>query len=171
MFLITEVTNPGGASWTTPTIPQGYSGLLLRMVGDSAVAAGLDLIGLRMNGDSGAAKYRWQQLSATVATPTAAENAGAGVSYIDCGFVPGATAAHAGAVSTIDIVIPRYASTSYAKTVMVRNALFVAAASGGMVTYENKGAWMDTAAVTTLSLLLGTGPFAAPTWIGLYGLP
>lgn len=171
MILLHEKNNPGGTSYTTPPISQGFSTLWFRMVGDSSNAGpGLELIALRMNGDAGAAKYRWQQLSATVATPTAAENAGAGVSYIDCGTVPDANAAHAGAVSVVDVIIPRYRDTGYAKACRVRNTLFVAAASGGIVTYENSGVWMDTSPITTLTFLLQTGPFATPTWIGLYGL-
>ena len=171
MFLISEVLNHGGSAYTTPTIPQGYSGLLFRWVGDSAVAAGLDLVALRMNGDGADAKYRWQELSATIATPTAEENGAASDTYIDCGWVPGATAAHAAAVSVIDVIIPRYANTSYVKTVRIRNSLFVAASTGGMILYENSGTWIDTSAITTLSFLLGTGPIATPTWIGLYGIP
>jgi len=160
---------PTGTSVTVPasgSIPASYLGInwrQLRVVitGRTALAAALDSIGLRFNGDT-ASNYTWSALAATAATPTGVLPTGA--TSIPVGQLPAASAP-ASLPGVIEIIIPEYASTGF-----LRIARSTIGAHGGGTNFEDAiffGNWNSSVALTSFTVF-ASGAFVTPTRITTY---
>lgn len=156
----------GAANIDMTSIPAGYAGLLLMLYGRGVAALAADGAYLRFNGDTGA-NYDFQQINGVAAVAGAAE--GIGVTTGQIGGVPGNNAP-ANVFGSITVFIPHYANTANNKACNSISHLRQSAVSGGLVTGLFGMSWRSTAAINRLTLILGTGNFAAGTRATLYAL-
>lgn len=165
--IATTVAAGGETSITLSAIPQTYVALQLRVLSkDSVNATGTDYVDLRFNADSGT-NYAYHSLqgsgSAASASGSATQNT------IRCYYGQtrgGATLANMFGASIIDI--HDYASTTRNKTV---RSFSGADTNGGGGIALNSGVWLNTAAVTSVTLLSGgSNTWAAGSRFELYGL-
>lgn len=166
--LSVQTTGPN-PSITISDIPQGYRHLLLMGQARSSVAAENDGLLMRFNGDTGN-NYDWQRMTANNATLTGA--VGRGVSSIQIGAIEGANS-RANSFSPVQIYIYLYAQGSpYEKFTMSYNTFFGdVSADADMFVQLRGGRWRSTAAITSITLLLVTGPnFVAGSGFELYGV-
>jgi hypothetical protein len=162
--LISSVTvgSGGAASITFAGIPTGYKHLQIR--GLSRASSGNAYMTMRFNSDAGA-NYTYHQLfglgsgSAAAAAGTA-QNGGAAMSV-----AAGSLAAGIFAVGVFDIL--DYANVSKNKTIRSLDG-FDANGSGQAVL--DSGLWLNTSAITSVSLIISASTFAQNTTFALYGI-
>lgn len=148
------------------SIPATYRHLMVMGQVRSAAVAGTDVLQLRFNSDTGTNYYR-QQLRGANATASAAVSLG--TSHFAIGIVNGSTAL-AGTAAWTKCFIPNYVGTAFHKSLSVETGLSVGTAAGDQQTEMHSGRWASTAAVSTVTFSLTTGPFAIGTSISLYGM-
>jgi hypothetical protein len=147
---------------TFSSIPATYSHLQIRGIGRSSQSANYSFTYLRLNADTGS-NYSAHEL---VGNGSAASAAGAANSVWGWGGYSGAqTNSNNFGVFVIDIL--DYANTNKYKT--VRSLTGYDANGVGAVAMESTG-WRNTAAVTSVSLILDTFNFSTGTTFALYGI-
>jgi hypothetical protein len=158
---ISTVTVGGGGSATISftSIPSTYQHLQLRFSASSNTVSGLRI---RFNSDTGS-NYAWHQLygtSTTVIAGSGASQASIALSYdnkADVSFpVPGVT----------DIL--DYANTNKNKTIRALSGT-EQNNSDGLIIYRS-GLWMNTSAITSISIFLDSGSFNQYSSFALYGI-
>jgi hypothetical protein len=161
----TQVLSSAAASVTFSSLPTVYSHLQIRYSarGDAGVSNTTFLV--RFNGDTATnySQHWFYGNNAAVTYGTGSAQTGIGlITYA----ANSATASHfTGGVVTI----PNYQSTTNNKTLQVST---VTQSTGGpiMVAGQGGGAWYSTAAVTSLTLVSGTGNFNTNSRFSLYGI-
>lgn len=161
----------GVATWTTPTVPTGFSSFEIIWNGRSdATPANNSQVQMRFNGDTGA-NYD-HAFGGT--TGVAAVNAEAlAATYIQIGNVSSSIAGNAtGASGEGYCLIPRYNDTSFKKTCIHRWGFKVSTdgASAGLQSYHGAGYWRNTNAITSITILLNSGNFLTGSRIKVYGV-
>jgi hypothetical protein len=147
------------------SIPATHSHLMLVLAGRGDTGSS-PAVFVRFNGDTGS-NYDNQALTGQGSTAAASE--GLGTSFFQVGNVPGPSDI-ANAVGHVVAHIPDYAGTVFHKSISARGTYKTATSSGGVVIAERSGHWRSTAAITSVSILLGTGSLLAGTKATLYGL-
>jgi hypothetical protein len=145
-------------------IPQGYKHLQIRGLTRSDQASSSTSSRMRFNSDSGS-NYDYHALYGNGSSPAGAENI-APVNVMLIGNYPGASATSGmfGA-SVIDIL--DYSSLTKYKTVRFLNGYDNN--GSGQVTFGSN-LWMNTNAITSISLFPATGNFVQYTQFALYGV-
>ena len=156
----------GVSSITFSNIPQGYKHLQIRIIGRGTTATGgTYATGNRgqFNGDTGS-NYSAHWLDGSGSAATAGGSAS--LTYLYLGNVTDSAAtANTFGVSVVDIL--DYTNTSKYKTVRY---LFGADGNGAGYVEFGSGLWMNTAAITSMYMVLTGGNFAQYTRISLYGI-
>ena len=123
-------------------------------------------VDIRLNNDSGA-NYHEQDLVGSNAAVTA--TAAASQTEANVGTFPGATAT-ANHVGQIELRITNYKNSSYNKSFLGK---FVSIPNATVADFDAGtfgGTWLNTAAVTRVTLVSSSGNFVAGTEISLYGI-
>ena len=144
-------------------IPSGFTHLQVRAFGRDGGTGFPQDIYMRFNGDTGS-NYSRHRLIGDGSTATAAGAASA--SLLWCGLAPvAATTANVESATIIDIL--DYANTSKNKT--IRSLGGVDANGSGYVGLFS-GAWLNTAAITSIEIGFGSGVGVAGNSFQLYGI-
>ena len=160
----TTVGAGGSSSVTFSSIPATYQHLQLRWIARSDRAAAQDFVDIRFNSDTGA-NYAAHLLYGDGATASAAayvSNTSAGVI-----FMPASTAT-ASVFGTGVMDILDYANTNKYKTTRILGGTDING-SGRIVL--GSGVWMNTAAVTTLTIITdNASTYSQYSSFALYGM-
>lgn len=155
-----QVLGSDAASVTFSSIPGTYNHLkILATARGTTGAASVD-VGIRFNGDTGA-NYRSDRENRFGAT-------GASTSYGQAGQIPAATFT-ASYADLIDLTVTDYALTTFYKTYMSLNAIAQSASPYAYYQTSN-GFWLNTAAVTSITLLPTAASFLTGSSFTLYGI-
>lgn len=162
---IATVTPTLGTSVTFSSIPSTYKSLQIRVIGRSTAAGLNDDINIQFNGDT-AANYSRHFIQAA----SGAVSAGGAASQTlirFANFLTGTTAlASTYGVSIFDIV--DYASTSKNKTVRAIGGYDKNDTAG--ILSLGSGAWLSTAAITSITLSFSSAIGATNNSFALYGI-
>lgn len=168
--LISTVTADGSSSTITfSSIPNTYKSLQLRYVAKCSPTNQFSVMGfLRFNNDSGS-NYWWHSVLGTGSV--GADQPGSTQNRIVPGYIAASYSTMTGVVTPAIIDITDYASANKNKTVRV----LTGHASGGQDRMQaTSGVWINTSAISTLSLVLDQGNGAAnylsTSRFSLYGL-
>lgn len=165
-WLIARVTATGGeTSLTFSSIPQTYKSLQIRGITRRADAGStIATDNLRFNGDTGT-NYTYHSLTGN-GTTASATWAGGATSDIVFSRGAGATAT-AGIFGSVIADIHDYASTTKNKTTRSFTG-FDLNGSGNIYLYS--GLWLNTAAITSITIYPNGNTIAAGTTYALYGM-
>ena len=170
-LICSQVLSAPQASFDTNTIlggnlPTTYHHLEIRANLRAADAVTNREAWLRFNNDS-AANYTQQLLegggSSAVAIGTIGTNA------ISCGFIPGSTAPASGA-SPLRVDVFDYLTTAFFKQTLSQCYARKTTASTGLSVDVTGGSWLNTAAVSRITLLPSAGNFDTGSSFYLYGI-
>lgn len=160
---IATATGTGSSGTITfSSIPSTYSHLQIRGIGRSSQSANYGFTYLRLNTDSGA-NYSTHELSGNGTSAAAA--AGTSTVWGWAGYSGAQTNSNNFGAFVIDIL--DYANTNKYKT--VRSLSGYDANGVGALGLES-ASWRNTAAVTSVSLVLDTFNFSTGTTFALYGI-
>jgi hypothetical protein len=156
------------ASISFASIPQTYRNLTLKIVARGDTAAAFVSCRIRFNGDTGT-NYDCEQVGGVGATASAFESLAQ--TGADLGEAAAATTV-AGSCSVYNVHIPWYAGTTFWKG-LISNHGMMAQTSGGAANalYSKQwiGRWKNTAAITSITIIPGSGNFIAGSSFALYG--
>ena len=159
--LATANGNGSTATITFTGIPSDYKHLQVRVL--ARVTAGGEDLTLRFNGDTGT-NYTRHRLTGSGTAAAAAGNASTtGITTLGSAGMPSATSTYA--VSIMDIL--DYANTSKYKTVRMLSGQDSNGSGGVDFT---SGVWMNTAAVTSLTIYANSSTFPTASSFALYGV-
>jgi len=154
----TTVGAGGTSSITFSSIPSTYTHLQIRGIGKNT--AGVDYV-LRYNGDSGS-NYRGHVLYGDGATPFSANTFGGTYTGNDIAFNGGTTYFVSFVTDILD-----YTNTNKNKT--LRGLYGVDENGSGQIALVS-GLWMNTAAVTSITITAVSGTFSQYSSFALYGI-
>lgn len=161
----TTVGSGGSSSITFSSIPSGYTHLQLRFVGRSLASAANDSILIRYNSDSGT-NYVIHRLYGD-ATGSSGAQGFTSQTYTIAGDMPAATASLSQTVGTSIVDILDYSNTNKNKTTRVlsgRNE------NGVGYIWLNSSLWLNTAAISSITVLAANGSLAQYSRASLYGI-
>lgn len=159
-----SISSTAGAGSNTVTfsgIPSTYKHLQLRVFTNNTDANSLNL---RMNSDTGT-NYIQGQVEATGNTRTSGHSQSGTITGIFLASLLNAT----NFFCPIIVDIHDYTSTSKMKTVRI-NAGRVTSSAGTNRVYSSSGAWLNTNAVTSLTVFVPGTNFFANSVFALYGI-
>lgn len=155
----------GTATITFSSIPSTYTHLQVRGIARSTRVATQDSIILRFNSDSGANYFSYHEVYGDGATAAAGagSSSGTGVGF---GYIAAASAtASIFGVAVIDIL--DYLNTN--KNKVPRILAGVDRNGSGLIALTS-GLWRNTAAISSIDLLPGSGNFTEYSHFALYGI-
>ena len=164
---IATATGTGSSGTITfSSIPSTYKHLQIRYIGRSDEVATVRNLNIRLNGDTGT-NYVYHNLTGDGSTATAA-----GVTAVAQMLVRPIPAASASAniMGAGIIDIHDYASTTKNKTVRTFVGADANTASTDWKVSLFSGLWLNTAAITSISLIAQSGNFTTNTTFALYGI-
>jgi hypothetical protein len=165
--LIQQQSMAGVGSVTFAAIPNTYKDLMVRYRGAGAASATFVNVGLQFNGDTGS-NYDTQE--AVINNTTNAGGASVAQTSILAGYLPAASGvANLGGGG--DIQIFDYNGATYFKEVTAVKGVRLSGVAGGYYAGSIWGSWRNTAAITSVTVVLSSGSGAATTTVSLYGLP
>jgi hypothetical protein len=162
----TTVGSGGAASVSFTSIPSTYTHLQIRAIArtDRATVVSGDWMKITFNGDSGS-NYAFHQLRGDGASATAAASSSIGFMEVERAAGAASTASGFGAI-VFDLL--DYANTSKYKT---QRTLGGYDNNGAGVVGLYSGVWMNTNAVTSITLISGGGSnFVQYSSFALYGI-
>lgn len=149
------------------SIPQGYRHLVLEWTARIDQAANSNAFSLTCNGDGGA-NYTHQGFQVNNGSVTTSEGTGDTSVYE---LNTAAATAPAGYPSSGRVQFSDYSGTTFVKLWDSRALLMLSTNSNGMYKYDYAGAWLNTAAITSLTATAGGGSnFIAGSSFQLYGI-
>jgi hypothetical protein len=155
----------GTGSITFNSIPSGYTHLQLRFVGRSLASAPNDSILIRYNSDSGT-NYVIHRLYGEATGPSGSQGF-TSQTYTIAGDMPAATASLSQTVGTSVVDILDYSNTNKNKTTRVSSGRNE---NGVGYIWLNSSLWLNTAAISSITVLAGNGSLAQYTRASLYGI-
>lgn len=164
---IATATGTGSSGTITfSSIPSTYKHLQIRYIGRSDEVATVRNLNIRLNGDTGT-NYVYHNLTGDGTTATAA-----GVTAVAQMLVRPIPAASASAniMGAGIIDIHDYASTTKNKTVRTFVGADANTASTDWKVSLFSGLWLNTAAITSISLIAQSGNFTTDSTFALYGI-
>jgi hypothetical protein len=163
---IQTLTATGGvaASFDFTSIPQTYSHLQLRGIArDNTAGTTFDDIKITFNNDTGS-NYRFKEMYGVGAGSPSFYNSAA-ITYIAGYLIKGANTANVFAANIIDIL--DYTNTNKNKTLRRINVVDV---NGSGESKFGTGLWMNTSAISRITLTPNAGSFAQYSSFALYGV-
>lgn len=166
-----QVLAASTASVTFSGIPQSFTHLLLEVCAKSdgtGGTSGYDNANLRFNGVT-AGNYNWQTWYSTQGAGSVSTAGGTSQTSMQAAAIWNNHFGSAGrGISTI--FVPYYSGTSSLKVFTAHSAASDGGSAGVMQLYAGSLGGSNTGAVTSLSLLMGSGNFVADSTFSLYGL-
>lgn len=166
--LIAQVITAGATGVSFTSIPTTFQHLMLVVEARSTVAAVGDTGFMRFNADA-TANYDHQRIAAAGGSASLSASEGIGVTLLQIGDVPGASAV-AGAAGISTIMIPNYARTDFHKTYTSQANYKAANATGSMIILSYAGAWRSAAAINRIDLGTTSGGYVSGSVVSLYGM-
>ena len=160
--IATTITSTSPSTVTFSSIPQTYQHLQLRYLARRSDAVGTSGISIQINGDGGANYVRNELYQSDT---TASTSVATGQTQMAVGYMTGSTA-NAGSYGVGIIDLLDYANTN--KNTVVR-AITGANNNGSGSSNLSVGLWLNTAAVTSFSFIIG-GTFVNNSTFTLYGI-
>lgn len=158
-----SVGSGGQSTISFTVIPATYKHLQIRAIAKTNRASWIDDIILQFNSDTGN-NYAWHTLAGSGSSASA--GAASSTNRIVLGSMAGSSVSNTFGAGVVDIL--DYANTSKNKT--VRSIVAVEDNANGYLPF-NSGLWMNTAAVTTITISPNTGTqFNQHTQFALYGI-
>ena len=159
------VGSGGASSITFSSIPSTYTHLQIRAISRGTNAAANDASIMQFNGDTGSNYYTYHQIFGDGSSAAAnSGETGSSIAYIFGSA--GSALANSFAGSILDIL--DYSNTNKNKT--VRNLEgFDVNGSGGYIVFRS-GLWINTAAISSITLTPQTSSFAQYSSFALYGV-
>lgn len=156
-LLIATAAPTGTGTHTFSSIPNSYQNLHLKISGRSTVVAATEQVRMQLNGDTGA-NYNFRVENRLGASELA------GQVSLHVGDIPGASAT-AGFASSVNLDIFNYLDVNQDMPTMGEFFVFIP----GFLKESHMGLWTNPSAVTSVTIFLPAGNFAAGTRISLYG--
>ena len=156
----TTVGGGGSSSVTFSSIPATYTHLQIRGIGS---LSGDNESRIQVNGDTGS-NYAWHQLLANYAG-SGSVSASAGTSVT---FIKGAVSYDQFSPFVFDIV--DYKDTNKYKTIRTLSGTNNNSAGTNSYVRFSSGLWMNTAAITSITIFPASGNFAQYSSFALYGI-
>lgn len=168
-----QILGSNTATITFSGFPSYFTSLQIWMTARSTNASVADNVRMRFNGDSTSGHYydtSWQATNAGGASGNVAYVATiGGTTSMTIGDVYAASAGLATVAGSVIIDVPHYARSVWQKNVVARSSMMGGA---NWTTTQRFGGWSDTAAVTSITLLLNSGGnFATSSVFTLIGMP
>ena len=164
-FLIQRVAGTGSSGTITFTsIPQTYKHLQIRCIARSSESAAQTNYDMQFNGDTGS-NYAYHYLAAVGSSVIASGAATQSSIFLSA---MAAASAPANVVSPKIIDIHDYASTTKYKTVRKFEGQ-INSTYGGQI-HTSSGLWMNTAAITSITLFVPGYNFTTQSTFALYGM-
>lgn len=160
-----QILGSAAATVTFTSLTQIYDDLLLVVNARGDTAATNAIMSLRFNADTGA-NYDFEDAHWFGSGTAFAQTAAATSMLI--GYIPAATAP-ANYAGMLDARIGGYSKTAFAKAVDTDFGAIIGTGSNAMGGGKATGMWRNTAAITSLTMLLSAGNFAAGSSFTLYG--
>lgn len=158
---IATATGTGSsATITFSSIPSTYEHLQIRFTGKGTGSAEVDT-SIRFNSDTGS-NYAWHQVYG-YGTSAAASN-GTSTNKILGFYTTGTNDSNVVSTAILDIL--DYKSTNKNKTTRMLSGL---QGTNGFIGLRS-GVWLNTAAITSIDIVLDSGNWATTTQIALYGI-
>ena len=158
-------SNPSsGTSITFSSIPQTYKHLQIRGIGRTDRGNVGDVIYMRFNGDTGS-NYRAHELWANGSSVSSYDQGLSSYMAFDTPLTGGSTGSNIFGAFVIDIL--DYTNTNKNKTVRMLDGYDSNGA--GQISFCS-GLWMNTAAVTSITLPISFGQMQSGTQFALYGV-
>lgn len=153
------------SSLTFTNIPNTYAHLQIRVFARSTINGTSDNVYLRFNNDS-SSSYRTHQLYGDGST-VASNATGSETSHFNVILPGGTSAANIYGAGNIDIL--DYANTNKNTTVRTLSGVNQNGVATGFAIMRS-GLWVNTAAVSSITLFVGSGNFAQYSQFALYGI-
>ena len=147
-------------------LPLGYDWLEIVWEVRETGAASTDFLNLRFNNDSAANYYR-ERLTVAGATATGTEVIAA--TSLEFGDITGASITDAALAGQGRAFILNHAGTTFKKMVTGSGGHFQGLTTGLFTSFALHGLWNNTAAITRIDVLVGTGNFVTGSWVKLLG--
>lgn len=164
---IATINGNGSASVTFSSIPSTYTSLQIRaIVRDTATATGTDYLHVRFNSDTGS-NYARHHLLGTGATVSATGSASASFIRIEGTVLTGSLSGSGVGAFLIDL--HDYASTTRNKTLRSFSGASLNDTVGEKIALTS-GLWMNTNAITSITLTAGYTGFSTASSFALYGI-
>lgn len=167
VLLIDQAGNGTVGTYTFSSLSGVFNNLVLEITARSDNASAGTNCFIRLNGDTGA-NYDTVTHRADNATASSAPSAGQTSMFV--GEIPAATAI-AGEAGNIIITIPLYAATTFRKDALIRSGRKTSDAVAGLRSDTIYGCWRNTAAITSVTVLITAGNFITGSRIRGYGTP
>lgn len=165
-----HVTGAGGeASYTFSSIPGTFTHLLLLgMVRSDAAGVNQTDIWLRFNGDT-AGNYSSVEVGANNVAQVGGSYVATGATKMQMGLMTAATAP-AGSFAPLRLEAPNYASTTPQKAFLGMSGFRRSTTTGDEFVFQGAGFWLNTAAITSITVLPASGNLVQNSRLTLYGL-
>lgn len=154
------------ATITFSSIPSTYQHLQIRGIARNTNASNRADLGIRLNGDTGS-NYAQHNLYGNGSSASAGSNTGGTSAFVGWTTAANATADIMGA-AIIDIL--DYNSTTKNKTIRAFVGEDLNSATTDATVWLASGLWLNTNAITSLSLYAAFGNFNTQTTFALYGI-
>lgn len=163
-----EASSGSVTDFTFTSIPNTYTSLRLVLYGRSSSHSGATPyceVYAQFNADTGN-HYDFQDLYGLNSGANAAGSYAQGQMFV--GWISG-DGAGAGAIGTIELLIPGYAQTHFHKATNAKFGSNAESAGTNSISGTATGAWRDTSAIATLKIFPGAGNFVQWSKAVLYG--
>jgi hypothetical protein len=161
-----QVLSASAASVTFSNIPQIFTNLrlIISARSDGTGVSGYDAANVQFNGVTSG--YNWNTLWTAQSSGTVSATGSTSQASMQCAEIWNSHFGSSGrGIATIDI--PNYSSGNGLKSMQSQSAASDGGAAG--ITQFYSGCSNITAAITSLTVLMGTGSFIAPAEFSLYG--
>lgn len=162
--LISEVT-PSGTGVVTFSSLGSYRSLRITGMGRGTQAATSVLLQMTFNSDTGANYLNERDLGSS----TTAQASNTETAFVYAASICAANAP-SGNASAFYIYIPDFAGTTFHKSALGKSSLRVGTGSTSHYVVDVASWWLNTAAITSITLTLSAGNYVAGTRISLYGV-
>jgi hypothetical protein len=165
--LIATSTPAGVGTVTFASIPNTYRDLQVRVRGAGAAAASFVNVGVQFNGDAGA-NYDFQENVTNNTTPGGSANVAQ--TSVAIGYLPAASGV-ANLGGGAEATIFDYAGSTLFKDVLALKGVRLSGSASGYFAGMVWGSWRNSNAITSVTVVLSSGAFAAGSTVSLYGIP
>lgn len=149
-------------------LPTGFAHLEIIWVARETGVVAVDFLNLRFNNDSAANYYR-ERTSSAGAVVSGTENIG--ITSGEVGDIPGASVADAAMAGSGRILIPNYGGSIFKKEAHGSGGHSQGLTTGLETQFSHFVLWNNSAAISRITMLVGTGLYVSGSKFWIYGWP